>query len=109
MALVDARYRFLFVDVGTPGMNSDTGLFEQSDLFTALQNEQLNVPAPKSLPGDNREVPYHMIADDAFGLRNWLMKPFTGRQQTKEQRAYNYRLSRARRVVENVFGILAQR
>ena len=37
------------------------------------------------------------------------MKPYAQRQLTKEQRVFNYRLSRGRRIVENAFGILGQR
>ena len=35
------------------------------------------------------------------------MKPFHYKKQSEEQRIYSYRLSRARRVVENAFGIMA--
>ena len=54
-------------------------------------------------------MPYFFIADNAFQLRTDMMKPFPFRNMTVEERIFNYRLSRARRVVENAFGILAQR
>ena len=37
------------------------------------------------------------------------MKPFPFRDQNEEQRIYSYRLSRARRVIENSFGILCSK
>ena len=49
------------------------------------------------------------IGDDAFGLRPTMMKPFNRRGLSKEERIFNYMLSRARRVAENAFGILANR
>lgn len=37
------------------------------------------------------------------------MKPYPFRNQPAPNRVYNYRLSRARRIVENVFGVMANR
>ena len=37
------------------------------------------------------------------------MKPFVYSNLTKSQAIYNYKLSRARRIVENVFGIMSAR
>nr|CAI5835826.1 unnamed protein product [Callosobruchus analis] len=49
-------------------------------------------------------------ADDAFALRIDTMKPFRQADlNSKERKIYNYRVSRARRIVENAFGILASR
>jgi hypothetical protein len=48
------------------------------------------------------------IGDHAFPLRNTLLKPYSNVNLTLKQKIFNYRLSRARRVPENEFGILTQ-
>nr|CAH7734666.1 unnamed protein product [Callosobruchus chinensis] len=54
------------------------------------------------------EVPYVLVADDAFPLTASIMKPFPVDVPVgSPRRIYNYRLSRARRIVENAFGLLS--
>jgi len=51
------------------------------------------------------------VGDEAFLLKTCLMIPYPGSQRKGdiEKSIFNYRLSRARRVVENAFGILSQK
>ena len=109
MAVVDANYKFLFVDIGCNGRISDGGVFKNCALSTALEEKTLNIPPPKPLPGRDVLVPYMIVADDAFPLKEYIQKPYSQIGLTKEKRIFNYRLSRARRIVENTFGILANR
>ncbi len=37
LAIVDADYRFMYVEVGAPGRGSDAGLFRDTGLFQALE------------------------------------------------------------------------
>lgn len=109
LAVVDAKYSFLWCNVGANGSSSDAGVFNQSTLRAALEDNTIGFPKPDPLPGDDRDFPYFIVGDDAFPLRNWLMKPYSRRSMTHKERVMNYRTSRARRVVENGFGILAHR
>ena len=109
LGLVDGNYKFLWVNIGVPGSESDAGVYRMSTLEPALREGTLGLPPPEPLPGDDRDMPFFIVADDAFALRAWLMKPYAHRNLTKEEEVFNYRTSRARRVVENAFGILANR
>ena len=73
--------------------------------------DEKSIGCPKSdvLWKNCLKCPYHVIGDDAFPLRNDIMKPFPFRHLVHEQHIINYRLSRARRTVENAFGIMANR
>ena len=109
LALVDANYRFLFCDIGAQGRCSDAGIFSESHLNEALLTNTMGIPEPAALPGQQEKFPFCIVADDAFPLRDHLMKPFPQRNLSHQQRIFNYRLSRARRCVENAFGIMASR
>lgn len=86
--------------------------YHRCSLNIALQQQPhiLNVPAPRKLYDEsNMEIPYLIVADDAFALRPNLMKPFPHKTTDVDEMVFNYRLSRARRIVENAFGISAMR
>lgn len=106
MAAVDANYNFIFVDVGSQGRISDGGVFKHTNLYKKLKENSLELPPPKELPGRQIKVPYFFAADSAFSLDENIMKPYSGdHARGSVKRIFNYRLSRARRVVENAFGI----
>ncbi|XP_031327719.1 protein ANTAGONIST OF LIKE HETEROCHROMATIN PROTEIN 1-like isoform X2 [Photinus pyralis] len=109
LALVDANYSFLYVDVGRNGKISDGGVYKNSSLAAAIETNKLNFPEERPLPAGTKPVPYVIVADAAFPLSRHILKPFPFRNMTWQQRIFNYRLSRARRVVENAFGILTNR
>jgi len=107
-AVVYANYNFIFVDAGCQGRISDGGVFQDCQLNKKLKSNSLGLPLLAPLPGRRKEIPFFFIGDGAFPLTDNIMKPFPGLfSKGTPKRIYNYRLSRARRVVENVFGIIS--
>ncbi|KAB0804103.1 hypothetical protein PPYR_01073 [Photinus pyralis] len=112
-AVCDAKYNFIYVDIGSYGAQSDGGVFRKSSLGQKLLSGQLNLPIGCPLPNDpnNCTVPTFFIGDEAFPLLTNLLRPYSKREKRmpEDQLIFNYRLSRGRRVIENTFGIMVAR
>jgi DDE superfamily endonuclease len=63
----------------------------------------------RKLPNSDIVFPYFIAGDEAFPLSANLMHPYSGRFLPDDKHYFNQRLSRARGVVENSFGILSAR
>lgn len=109
LAVVDAQYRFTYVNIGAYRRQSDGNVFKNSSLGKSLAKKTLNLPPAKCLPQStsNKTLPYVFVGDEAFPLMKNLMRPFPGRNLQLDKTIFNYRLSRACRIVENAFGILS--
>lgn len=85
-------------------------------LDKSILNDTHPIPEARTLPKSNVTCNYFFVGDEAFALRTDLLVPFgeallsvPDEQLAYERRIYNYRLSRASRVVVNTFGLLAAR
>ena len=68
------------------------------------------MPQPKKLYSESEFfLPYVFVGDDAFPMRHSLLKPYSSSNLESILFIFKYRLSRARRIIENIFGILATR
>ncbi|XP_067204553.1 putative nuclease HARBI1 [Linepithema humile] len=107
LAICDAKYIFRYVDIGAYGRQSDGGIFQASTIGNKFDEDCINVPKPTAVEG-GRVLPYCLVGDEAFPLKSYLLSPYPDRNGlTPQQDVYNYCLSRARRMIENTFGILA--
>lgn len=107
MAVCDAFNRFTYIDVGCSGSEGDLNAFSRSTLGEALLSDELPFPEDSLING--HRTPYFIVGNDAFPLHKRVMKPYFGKYLQKEERIFNYRLNRARRCIENTFGILCSR
>ena len=89
MAIAGPEYECLYGDVGSNGRS-------------------VKLPKDNALPIDGI-APFVFVRDDAFALKKFMMKPYPQQNLTADKTVYNYRHSRARRILENLLGILAKR
>lgn len=110
LAVCDANYCFTLFDVGGYGSNNDSGVLANSEMGNRFSDKDFHLPEDQDLCGcPYKPLPYFLVGDEIFPLKSWLMGPYPGNNLTEPLRIYNYRHSRARRTIENAFGILAAR
>ncbi|KYN11014.1 hypothetical protein ALC57_16832, partial [Trachymyrmex cornetzi] len=90
LAMCDAYHKFVWVDIGQ---------YEKT----------VEIPGPCNLPRTAIKTNHVFIGDEIFPLDLHLMKPYSKKELTDNQRIFNYRLSRAPLSIENTFGILCAR
>ena len=109
LAICDARYYFILFDVGQYGSNNDAGVLANSSIGKKIEAGEINIPSLRDLEGCSLDpLPYYLLVDEIFPLKTSLRRPYPG-QLSGEERILHYRLSHAKRVIENTFRILAAR
>ena len=98
MAVADYKYCFSYFKVGEKRSESDGRVCQNCSPLVLLENGLLPTGS-------------FLVGDDAFPLKPYLMKAYKNynRPLMQEESIFNYGLSRARRIIENVFGILVSR
>lgn len=96
LALVDSNYKFISVNVGSYGRNSDGNIFAKSKLGRLLEQGRLNIPMDIPLTESGEPIPYVIVGDEAFPLKAYLMRPYSRNtiQGNEPNKIFNYRLYR---------------
>ena len=78
MTVASADYKFVMVDVGAFGSQSDGGIFKNTCFFRKLDKEELNIPTATILPADpeGERLLYYFVGDKAFPPRTEIMRPY---------------------------------
>ena len=93
------------LDSGFPGSIHDSRMLDHSWIpEVAHFGKILNFPVT-TIENDIRVKPY-LTGDPAYSLTPYCMKPYSYHTKVKENKYFNYQLSRARSVIESAFGVL---
>lgn len=100
-AIVNANYEFIYYDFAR---------IEKTAFYHDLINGTFRMPpSAKPFTDSKTKLPFVFVGDDTIPLRKYFRQIYNHSRLTSEERIYNYRLSRAHRVVRNVFGIISNR
>lgn len=110
-ALASADRRIIYADIGSPGVMSDSTLYERSNLRKMMDSGQWCGSDIPSLFIDGIEVRPYIMGDGAFTLSSQLMKTCSKAEMAKSQDLVGWetRASSTRKPVECAFGILKNR
>nr|CAI5831533.1 unnamed protein product [Callosobruchus analis] len=89
LGAADANYCFITIDVGAYGKSADLIFLIDIRDKRPLRNLNSNTP-----------MPFTFVADEAFAMSANVMRPYAKKDLDNKKRIFNYRLSRARRLIE---------
>ena len=75
MALVDADYRFIYMDISDYGSQSDGAVFKKSHVGQAFVSRELDIPDYPNYP-EGGVLPYYSAGNEAFPCRMDSMQPY---------------------------------
>lgn len=76
MAISDAKYRFIMIDISVEDRQSDEGVFKNSDMGRHFKKGRFNLPNPKPVEIDGPTLPYVLLADEAFPLTTYMVRSY---------------------------------
>ena len=102
--LVENRYLFRDIFVAWTWKSHDARIFNNSPLYKECQKRRF-LPINMLKQIRNVELSPLILADLAYSMENWLMKPYSDRGNLRlDEARFNFALIRSRVVVENAFG-----
>ena len=93
LALIDAEYKFLAIDVDSYGKISDGNIFSKSVIGTKLETGTLNVPPNMPYVENAVPVPYVIVGDGMFSPENIFTSSIQQTPPRKRQKQENLQLS----------------
>ena len=92
MAVCDAHYKFLMVDIGDRGRESDGSVFASCNIGQAINERRLNLPEGRVQDGTCNKFPYVFVGDEAIPLKSCPIKPYPRNKLDDSKRICNYRI-----------------
>ena len=111
LAICDARYNCMMFDVGKYGSINGSNALNKAEFGKAFNQHLFNYPAPVKIPGFPLEKVFPCWGRN-FPIEGLVDAPFPRKKRCnweESHNVFNYLLSRARRFIENTFGILVAR
>ena len=65
------------MECGAEGRVSDGGVFRASHLYRALEERTLRLPEAAVPEYGSTRLPFVIVGDEAFPLKNYLMRPYS--------------------------------
>ena len=93
LAIVDTNYKFIYIDAGAFGKDSDRSIFERTDFCKKLENNELNIPKGQPLLGTvGPNTPYTFIGNEAFSLSQNVMRPYSGKVLSQKKNDFQLQI-----------------